>query len=145
MRARHASDSSWTWAWHTVLPPWKFDEVMSCSSLTQSCSACLCCVTLVDLSPEVGQEPTDGSDLDTESSSCVFMSRTDRAPRAWSGNQSSGDRGPLFYCPKQYRPPTCRKDGGKQRRGRKKEKGRGIRRLLRLDLPVLLLLQGGER
>lgn len=23
--------SSWTWAWHTVLPPWKFDDVMSCS------------------------------------------------------------------------------------------------------------------
>ena len=50
--------SSWTWVWHTVLPPWKFDEVMSCSSL---CSpALLACAVSPwwDLSPEVGQEPT---------------------------------------------------------------------------------------
>ena len=42
--------SSWTWAWHTVLPPRKFDEVMSCSTLQSSlCSPALlaCAVTLV--------------------------------------------------------------------------------------------------
>ena len=39
--------SSWTWAWHMVLPPRKLDEVMSCSTLQSSlCSPALLACTV---------------------------------------------------------------------------------------------------
>ena len=53
--------SSWTWAWHMVLPPRKLDEVMSCSTLQSSlCSPALLACTVSPwwyLSPEAGQKP----------------------------------------------------------------------------------------
>ena len=55
--------SSWTWAWHMVLPPRKFDEVMSCSSL---CSPALlaCAVTSVVPKSRGGLGAHGDSDLD---------------------------------------------------------------------------------
>ena len=126
--------SSWTWAWHTVLPPWKFDEVMSWSTLQSSlCSPALLACAVSPwwyLSLEAGQEPMVTVKTQ-ESSSCVFISRTDRAPRHRWVPRTFREPGPSCSIAQAVSPPRWLQEGwreGNRRRGRKKREGRGIQK-----------------
>jgi len=143
--------SSWTWAWHTVLPPRKFDEVMSCSTLQSSlCSPALlaCTVTLV-VPKSRGGTGAHGDSDQHRTAVLMFSLAGQTEPSGITGcPEPSGNWVPPVLLPKQSpHPAGCRKDRGRETEGEegRNEKGGASRRLPRLDLPLLLLLQGGER
>ena len=143
--------SSWTWAWHMVLSPWKLDEVMSCSTLQSSlCSpALLACAVSPRWYKSRGGTGAHGDSDQCRTAVLVFSLAGQTEPPGVAGcPEPSGNRVPPVLLPKQSpHPAGCRKDGGREAEGEegRNEKCEAYRRLPRLDLPLLLLLQGGER